>query len=139
MIAEVLLPKSGLETSGKDISEVYDEEKQGEFGFPESSLTIVYHPFIIARRVNLPIIGGSLLDSRKSCSRQNSGHTPKVPHESESPTPSITPARSIVLVTCLRTLISSLQSLYTETSTFSTGQDMRRKLLPKGNASLIYG
>lgn len=29
MIAEVILPKGGLEGTGKDVAELYDEEKQG--------------------------------------------------------------------------------------------------------------
>lgn len=29
MIAEVMLPKTALETAGKDITELYDEERQG--------------------------------------------------------------------------------------------------------------
>ena len=33
MIAEVFLPKSGLETSGKDVAELYDEERQGRSTF----------------------------------------------------------------------------------------------------------
>ena len=30
MIAEVILPKGGLDGTGKDVAELYDEEKQGE-------------------------------------------------------------------------------------------------------------
>jgi hypothetical protein len=29
MIAEVMLPKTATETAGKDITELYDEERQG--------------------------------------------------------------------------------------------------------------
>jgi hypothetical protein len=31
MIAEVMLPKIATETAGKDLTELYDEEKQGVF------------------------------------------------------------------------------------------------------------
>lgn len=33
MIAEVILPKSGIEASGKEISDLYDEERQGKFHY----------------------------------------------------------------------------------------------------------
>jgi histone-binding protein RBBP4 len=32
MIAEVVLPKSPLEMGGKEVAELYDEERQGEWG-----------------------------------------------------------------------------------------------------------
>jgi hypothetical protein len=34
MIAEVMLPKTATETAGKDITELYDEERQGESTLP---------------------------------------------------------------------------------------------------------
>jgi hypothetical protein len=37
MIAEVMLPKTATETAGKDITELYDEERQGR-SLPPSSL-----------------------------------------------------------------------------------------------------
>ena len=33
MIAEVMLPKTATETAGKDITELYDEERQGKSSF----------------------------------------------------------------------------------------------------------
>jgi hypothetical protein len=39
MIAEVVLPKSGVEASGKEVSELYDDERQGELmGFQVVSM-----------------------------------------------------------------------------------------------------